>query len=65
MDTTQSMIVLLNEKRKYGSIINYYNENEIKFIPALNIQAINQTQIVNLIEHIPLVNIYSIDTFFK
>ncbi len=65
MNTTQAIIVLLNGNRKYGTIINECNEDEIKFIPALNIQAINQTQIVSLIERIPVGSIYSIDTYLK
>jgi hypothetical protein len=65
MNTTQAMIILNNGIRKYGTIINGEHEGRIKFIPATEIVATEESQITNLIEHIPLTNIFSIDTFLK
>ena len=65
MNTTQAMIILTNGIRKYGTIINGEYEGRIKFIPATEIFALDESQLSNLIEHIPVSNIYSIDTFLK
>lgn len=65
MNTTQAMIILNNGIRKYGTIINGEFEGRIKFIPATDIVAIEESQILNLIEHISIDNIYSIDTYLK
>jgi len=65
MNTTQAMIILNNGIRKYGTIINGEDEERITFIPATEILLMNETQISNLIEHIPVSNIFSIDTFLK
>ena len=65
MNTTQAMIILTNGLRKYGPIINGEHEGRIKFIPATEIVATDESQISSLIEHIPVSNIYSIDTFLK
>ncbi|MBL7935385.1 MAG: hypothetical protein JNM51_06215 [Bacteroidia bacterium] len=65
MNTTQAMIVLMNGIRKYGTIINGEYEGRIKFIPSAEIMTLNESQLANLIEHIPVSNIYSIDTFLK
>lgn len=65
MNTTQALIVLKNGIRKYGTIINGEYEGRIKFIPATEIVANDESQLTNLIEHIPVENIYSIDTFLK
>lgn len=65
MNTTQAMIVLMNGIRKYGTIINGEYEGRIKFIPSAEIVTLNESQLANLIEHIPVSNIYSIDTFLK
>jgi hypothetical protein len=65
MNTTQAMIILTNGIRKYGTIINGEHEGRIKFIPATEILATEESQISSLIEHIPIKNksnIYSIDT---
>jgi len=59
------MIILTNGIRKYGTIINGEYEGRIKFIPATEILATEESQISSLIEHIPVSNIYSIDTFLK
>lgn len=65
MNTTQVMIVLKNGIRKYGTIINGEDEGNVKFIPSAEVIADNENQITNLIEHIPVDYIYSIDTFLK
>lgn len=65
MNTTQAMIILNNGIRKYGTIINGEYEGRIKFIPATEIVATDESQISSLIEHIPVDNIYSIDTYLK
>ena len=54
MNTTQAMIILNNGIRKYGTIINGEHEGRIKFIPATEIVATDESQLTNLIEHIPL-----------
>ncbi len=65
MNTTQAMIILTNGIRKYGTIINGEHEGRIKFIPATEILATDESQLSSLIEHIPVANIFSIDTFLK
>jgi hypothetical protein len=65
MNTTQAMIILNNGIKKYGTIINGEYEGRIKFIPATEIVATDESQISSLIEHIPVDNIYSIDTYLK
>ena len=65
MNTTQVMIVLKNGIRKYGTIINGEYEGNVKFIPAAEIFANDESQLTNLIEHIPVDYIYSIDAFLK
>jgi hypothetical protein len=65
MNTTQAMIILNNGIRKYGTIIDGEYEGRIKFIPATEIVATDESQLSNLIEHIPVSLIYSIDTFLK
>ncbi len=65
MNTTQAMIILTNGIRKYGTIINGEDEGRIKFVPATEIFSMNENELLNLIEHIPVSNIYSIDTFLK
>jgi hypothetical protein len=65
MNTTQAMIILNNGIRKYGTIINGEHEGRIKFIPATEIFAMEESQLSSLIEHIPVSNIFSIDTFLK
>ena len=65
MNVTQVMIVLKNGIRKYGSIIDGESEGRIKFVPSTEIVANDEAQLANLIEHIPVDNIYSIDTFLK
>lgn len=65
MNTTQVMIVLKNGLRKYGSIINGEHEGSIKFVPLAEILNEDESQLTNLIEHIPVDYIYSIDTFLK
>lgn len=65
MNTTQAMIILNNGIRKYGTIINGEFEGRIKFIPATEIVLMDEAQLSNLIEHIPVSNIFSIDTFLK
>jgi hypothetical protein len=65
MNTTQAMIILTNGIRKYGTIINGEYEGRIKFIPATEILFTDESQLANLIEHIPISNIFSIDTFLK
>lgn len=65
MNTTQALIVLKNGIRKYGTIINGEYEGRIKFIPTTEVVTNDESQLANLIEHIPVENIYSIDTFLK
>ncbi|MES2565222.1 MAG: hypothetical protein V4565_00035 [Bacteroidota bacterium] len=65
MNTTQAMIILTNGIRKYGTIINGEYEGRIKFIPTTRIVATHESQLSSLIEHIPVSNIFSIDTFLK
>jgi len=65
MNTTQAMIILNNGIRKYGTIINGEYEGRIKFIPATEIVLMDENQLANLIEHIPITSIFSIDTFLK
>lgn len=65
MNTTQAMIILTNGIRKYGTIINGEYEGRIKFIPVTEVVATDESQLRNLIEHIPVSNIFSIDTFLK
>jgi len=65
MNTTQAMIILTNGIRKYGTIINGEYEGRIKFVATTQILATDESQISSLIEHIPVSNIYSIDTFLK
>ncbi len=65
MNTTQAMIILNNGIRKYGTIINGEQEGRIRFIPATEIVLMDEHQLTNLIEHIPVSSIYSIDTFLK
>lgn len=65
MNTTQAMIILNNGIRKYGTIINGEFEGRIKFIPATEIVSMDEAQLSHLIEHIPVSNIFSIDTFLK
>ena len=65
MNTTQAMIILNNGIRKYGTIINGEYERRIKFIPATEIVLMDESQLSNLIEHIPVSSIFSIDTFLK
>ncbi len=59
------MIILNNGIRKYGTIINGVSEGRIKFIPTADILALEESQVNNLIEHISIDNIFSIDTFLK
>jgi hypothetical protein len=65
MNTTQAMIILTNGIRKYGTIINGEYEGGIKFVPATEIFATDESQLSSLIEHIPIATIFSIDTFLK
>lgn len=65
MNTTQAMIVLNNGTRKYGTIINGEYEGRIKFIPGTDIIYTDESQFHNLIEHIPIHTIFSIDTLLK
>lgn len=65
MNTIQAMIILKNGIRKYGTIIEGEQEGRIRFIPATEIVANDESQLTNLIEHILVENIYSIDTFLK
>lgn len=65
MNTTQVMIILKNGIRKYGTIINGETDGKIKFIPATEILVSDENTLRNLIEHIPVENIYSIDAFLK
>ncbi len=65
MNTTQAMIVLNNGIRKYGTIINGEYEGRIQFIPSSEVFSANESQLQNLIEHIPISTIFSIDTFLK
>lgn len=65
MNTTQVMIVLKNGIRKYGTIINGEYEGKIKFIPTAEIIENDESLLTNLIEHIPVDYIYSIDAFLK
>lgn len=65
MNTMQAMVILNNGIRKYGTIINGEHEGNIKFIPAIEISATDESQIDNMIEYIPVANIFSIDTFLK
>jgi hypothetical protein len=65
MNTTQAMIILTNGIRKYGTIIDGEFEGRIKFIPATDIIALEESQISNLIEHISIESIFSIDTYLK
>ncbi len=65
MNTTQAMIILNNGIRKYGTIINGEFEGRIQFIAASDILALEESQLSNLIEHISVDNIFSIDTFLK
>lgn len=65
MNTTQVMIVLKNGIRKYGTIIDGEYEGNIKFIPSAEIIANDESMLTNLIEHIPVDYIYSIDAFLK
>lgn len=59
------MVILTNGIRKYGTIINGEYEGRIKFIPTTEILATDESQLSGLIEHIPIANIFSIDTFLK
>jgi len=43
MNTTQAMIILTNGIRKYGTIINGEHEGRIKFIPATEILATEES----------------------
>ena len=65
MNTTQAMIILNNGIRKYGTIFNGEYEGRIKFVPATEIVLMDENQLSNLIEHIPVSTIFSIDTFLK
>lgn len=65
MNMTQAMIILKNGIRKYGTIIEGEFEGRIKFIPATEIIETDETKLAGLIEHIPVNNIFSIDTFLK
>jgi hypothetical protein len=65
MNTTQAMIVLNNGIRKYGTIINGEYEGRIQFIPTSEIFSANDSNMMSLIEHIPISTIFSIDTFLK
>ena len=65
MNTTQAMIILTNGIRKYGTIINGEYEGRVQFIPSSQVTNMDQTILCNLIEHIPVSHIYSIDTFLK
>ena len=65
MNTTQAMIVLNNGIRKYGTIINGEYEGRIQFIPSSEFFSANDSHLMNLIEHIPISTIFSIDTFLK
>ena len=65
MNTTQAMIVLKNGVRKYGTIIDGEYEGRIKFIPATELVFTDESLFTNLIEHILVENIFSIDTYLK
>ncbi len=65
MNTTQAMIVLKNGVRKYGTIIDGEYEGRIKFIPATELILTDESLFTNLIEHILVENIFSIDTYLK
>lgn len=65
MNTTQAMIILNNGIRKYGTIINGEFEGRIQFIPATDILGLEESQLSNLIEHISIDSIFSIDTYLK
>jgi hypothetical protein len=65
MKMTQAMIILINGIRKYGAIIEGECDGRIKFIPSAKINEMDETKLSGLIEHIPVNNIFSIDTFLK
>ena len=65
MNTIQAMIVLNNGIRKYGTIINGEYEGRIQFIPSSELFSANDSNMMSLIEHIPISTIYSIDTYLK
>jgi hypothetical protein len=65
MNSTQAMIILTNGIKKYGTIINGSNENRIQFIPSMHIHALAENQLSQLVEHIPVSTILSIDTYLK
>jgi len=59
------MIILTNGIKKYGTIIYGANENRIQFIPTMHIHSMTENQFSQLVEHIPVSNILSIDTYLK
>lgn len=65
MNSTQAMIILTNGIKKYGTIIDGSNENRIQFIPSMNVHSIAENQLSQLVEHIPVSTILSIDTYLK
>lgn len=64
MNTTQAIIILKNGARKYGFILDHSDESRIQFIPGTD-AAPGSAESHELIEHIPLEHIVSIDTYLK
>ena len=62
---TQALIILKNGIRKYGAILSDEYESSVKFIPFISAVRFDVIQVPNTIEHIPLDQIFSIDTFLK
>lgn len=64
MNTTQAIIILKNGSRKYGFIVDHEDASRIQFIPGTD-AAPGSAESANLIEHIPVEHIVSIDTYLK
>jgi hypothetical protein len=62
MNSTQAIVTLKNGKRKYGLIIDEDPGDCIRFVPSIRNLA---KKLSDVIENIPLDQIYSIDPFLK
>ena len=65
MNTTQAIVILKNGMRKYGSIVNTEVEQTVLFIPGAESLYKSIESASHLIQHIPIDEIESIDTYLK
>jgi len=65
MNATQAIIVMKNGARKYGFILDHHDTSRIRFIAGTDNTLSQELSNSGLIEHIPVEQIVSIDTYLK